>query len=71
MKNEVGICNISRNGYFVLPAQWYKTIRLDNLVNHNTNLSEIWLRTLEHNSFQICRKLSESKILTTIYLIYQ
>ena len=35
--------------------------RLHNLINHNTNLSDTCLRTLEHNSFQICRKLSESK----------
>ena len=34
---------------------------LHNLINHNTNLSDTWLRTLEHNSFQICGKLSESK----------
>ena len=39
----------------------YKTIRLHNLTNHNTNLNDPWLRTMEHNSFQACWKLTESK----------
>ena len=47
-----------------------KTIRLRNLINNNTILSDPWLRTMEYNSFQTCWKLSESKTLTTIYAIY-
>ena len=31
-----------------------KTAKLHNLINHNTNLNDLWLRTLEHNSFQTC-----------------
>ena len=48
-----------------------KTTISHNLINHNTNLCDPWLRTLEHNSFQTCWKLSKSKkLLTTIYVIY-
>ena len=36
-------------------------MRLHNLSNHNTNLSDEWLTTLEHNPFNTCCKLSESK----------
>ena len=36
--------------------------RLHILINHNTNLNDSWLRTLDHNSFQTCWNLSESKI---------
>ena len=50
------------NGNFVLPTRWYKTTILHNLINHNANLSDLWLRKLEHNSFQTRRKLSESTI---------
>ena len=48
-----------------------KTTRLHNLINHNTYLCDPWLRTLEHNSFQTCWKLSKVELLTTIYVIYQ
>ena len=40
-----------------------RTTILHNLINHNTTLSDPWLKTLEHNYFQTCRKLSESKTL--------
>ena len=36
-------------------------IRVHTLINHNTNLSDLWLKIQEHNSFQTCWKLSESK----------
>ena len=45
----------------VSPTWWYEMIRLYNLINHNTNLGDPWLRTLEHNSVQTCWKLAESK----------
>ena len=42
-------------------------IRLHNLIYHNTNLSDPWLRTVEHNS-EAPRKES---LKTIIYVIYQ
>ena len=50
-----------------------KTAKLHNLINHNTNLCDPWLRTLRHNSFNF-RHVGGSqnvKRLTTIYVIYQ
>ena len=48
-----------------------KSIRLHNLQIHNTILSDPWLRTLEHNSFQTCKKLFESKTFSNCYVMYQ
>ena len=59
MKNEVYMCNISMKRK--LCHGDIKTIQLHNLMNHNTNLSDSCLKKLEHNSFQTCWKLSESK----------
>ena len=47
------------------------TIRLHNLINHKANLSDpYWLRTLGHNSFQTCWKLSDSKPFNNFYVIH-
>ena len=77
MKNEVCMCNISMERKFCHPHGGITTIRLHNFINHNTNLSDPWLRTVEHNSVQPLWKLSESKIFNnylcniSIYVIYQ
>ena len=54
MKHDVCMCNIAMEQKIV----GIKITRLHNLINHNTNLSDPWLRTLEHKSFQTCWKLS-------------
>ena len=50
-----------------------KTIRLHNLLNDSTNLSDPGLRRLGHtcNSFQTCWKLSESKTFKNYFCIHQ
>ena len=44
--------------------------RLRNLINHNTNLSDPWLRTVEH-VFRHVGSSQKVKLLTNVYLIYQ
>ena len=61
MKNDVSTCNISIEWKIGRLHGCIKTTILHNLINHNTNLNDHWLRTLDHNSFQACWKLSESK----------
>ena len=61
MKTEVCMCNISIEQKIRHLQGGIKTIRLHNFINHDTNLSDPWLRTVEHNSFRTCCKLSDSK----------
>ena len=71
MKHDVSMCNISMEWEKLSPTWWHKKpTKLHNLINHNTNLNDPWLRTLDHNSFQKCWKLSKSKSFNN-YLIYQ
>ena len=42
------------NGTENLSPTWWHKKKLHNLINHNTNLNDPWLRTLDHNSFQTC-----------------
>ena len=65
MKSEVCMCNISMERQICYLYDGIKQIRWHILTNHNTNLSDPWLRTHEHSSFQTCRKLSESKTFNT------
>ena len=59
MKHDVCMCNINATEH-LSPTWWHKTTGLHNLINLITNLSDPRLRTLEHNSFQTCWKLSKS-----------
>ena len=61
MKYEVCVCNISMQWKICCLHDGIKTVRLHHLINHNINLNDPWLRTVEHNSFQTLSKLSESK----------
>ena len=54
------MCNISMERQICRPHDGIKTIRL-HLINHNTFLSDPWLRTLEQKSFQARWKLSTNK----------
>ena len=65
------MCNISMGGKICRLHDGIKTTRLHDLINHNTDLSNPCLQRLIHYSFQTCRKLSESQLLTTIYVKYQ
>ena len=69
MKNDVCMCNISMEREICCLHDGIKTSRLHNLINHNTNLCDPWLRTLEQNYFQTCWKLIESKIYVIHLLI--
>ena len=51
MKHDVSICNISIERTICRLHGCIKTTKLHNLINHNTNLNDPWLRTLDHNSF--------------------
>ena len=44
------MCNISMEWKIYLLHDGIKTTRLHNLINHNTNLSDPWLRRPEHNT---------------------
>ena len=55
------MCNISMEWKICHIHDGKKTIRLHNLINHNTNLSDPWLISLEHISFLTSWKFSESK----------
>ena len=46
------VCNISMEQKICRLHGGIKTIRLHNLINHNTNLSDPWLRKLEHTIFR-------------------
>ena len=61
MKNEVCMSKIKMEWKLCRKHDGITTIRLHDLMNHNTNLSFPWLSTVEHNSFQTCWKLSEIK----------
>ena len=61
MKNEVYMCITSMERKLGHQHGGINAIRLHNLINRNTNLCDPWSRTLEHNPFQTCWKLSESK----------
>ena len=52
MENEVRISYISMERKICRLHCGKKGIRLYNLINHNINLGDPWLRT--HNSFQTC-----------------
>ena len=79
MKNGVSMCNISMERKICRLMErkicclhgGMKTTILHNLINHNTNLNDPWLRSLDHNSFQTCWNSQKVKLLTTIYVIYQ
>ena len=71
MKNDVSMCNISMERKICSLHGGMKTTILHNLINHNTNLNDPWLRSLDHNSFQTCWNSQKVKLLTTIYVIYQ
>ena len=71
VKNEVCMCNISMEWKICRLHGGIKSIRLHNLQIHNTILSDPWLRTLEHNFFQTCKKLFESKTFSNCYVMYQ
>ena len=60
MKNEVCMCNISMGRKICRLMIILIKIRLHNLINRKTKIIDLWLRSLEHNSFQTCLKLSES-----------
>ena len=70
-KNDVSMCNISMERKICRLHGGMKTTILHNLINHNTNLNDPWLRSLDHNSFQTCWNSQKVKLLTTIYVIYQ
>ena len=53
MQHDVCTCNISMERKTWHLHGGIKTTILHNLINHNANLSDPWLRTMEHNSFQI------------------
>ena len=55
------MCNVSMEQKICRQQDGIKMVRLHKLVNRTTNLSNQWLRTLEHNYFQTCWKLSERK----------
>ena len=71
MKHDVYMCNISMEWKMCRIHGGIKTTILHNLINHNTTLSDPWLKALEQTYFQTCWKLSESKTLKTIYVKYQ
>ena len=61
MKHGVSMCNISMEWKLCRLHGGIKKIRLHNLIDRITKLSDPWLNILEHNNFQTCWKLSESK----------
>ena len=61
MKNDVSMCNISMELKICHLHDDIKTPILHNLINHNTNINDPWLSTLDQNSFQTSCKLSEGK----------
>ena len=63
------MCNVSIKRNICVLHCSIKTTRLNNLIHYNTNLCDQLLRALEHNSFQICLKLSKSKTFNK-YVIY-
>ena len=71
MKNDVSMCNISMEWKICRLHGGMKTTILHILINHNTNLNDPWLRSLDHYSFQTCWNSQKVKLLTTIYVIYQ
>ena len=60
MKHDVCMRNISMGRKMCRLLDGIENDKLHNLINHNTNISDPWSRTLEHNYFQTCWKLSES-----------
>ena len=59
MDYEVCMCNISME---LKMCRLHGGIEIDKIIfiNHNTNLNDPWLMTLENNYFKTCWKLSES-----------
>ena len=57
----MSMCNILMKRKICRLHGGITTTKLLNLINHNANLNDPSVMTLDHNSFQTCQKLSESK----------
>ena len=71
MKHDVSMCNITMERKMCRLHGGIRTTRLHHLINHNINLNDPWLRTLDHNSSCHVWNSQKVKLLTTIYVIYQ